>query len=189
MAGSPRKRERRRRLADLTGDPATMSTIVRRVAEGGTLLELCREWQVAYSDVVVWIGADHTRKERYDLAVECRGEWLGELVIAGIRAIADLDLAEAYDAQGALKPMHQIPEHIRRAIAAVEVAELYEGQGQDRRLAGQTSKLKLVSKEKALELLGKYRKMFVDRIEHQGKVTLEELVGGSMPPQPGEPKP
>lgn len=32
---------------------------------------------------------------------------------------------------------------------------------------------------KALELLGKHLKLFTDKVEHSGKLTLEDLVGGS----------
>lgn len=164
----------------LQQDPATMLTIVESIAEGGTLLELARQWDVPYHELATWIAAEKDRQDRYNLALDFRKEYLAELVIAGIRTIADVDIGDAYDQQGNLKAMHDIPEHIRRAIAGVEVFEEFEGRGEARTKIGETKKLKLIAKDKALELLGKYRKMFVDRVEHEGKVTLEELVGGSM---------
>lgn len=38
------------------------------------------------------------------------------------------------------------------------------------------------AKTKSLELLGKYRKLFTDRIEHEGTVTLEVVTGVPRPP-------
>ena len=40
-------------------------------------------------------------------------------------------------------------------------------------------KVKMYDKQKALELYGKYLKMFGDRVEHTGSLTLEELVDKS----------
>jgi len=42
-------------------------------------------------------------------------------------------------------------------------------------------KVKFLDKLKAIEVLGKNLKMFVDRVEHSGSLTLEQMVEGSIP--------
>lgn len=56
-----------------------------------------------------------------------------------------------------------LPEDVRRAIV---------GWGYDK-LGNFVLKM---AKEKALELLGRHHKSFTDKVEHSGKVTLEDLV-------------
>ena len=168
MPGSPKRRQRRARTEDLRTDPATMVTIVQRIAAGGTLVELSREWDVPYSDLATWIAAEPDRQKRYDIALDFRKDFLGELVISGIRTIADVDPVDAYDKHGKLLPIRKMPAHVRRAIQGIDTDTLG------------VKKLKFVPREKAIELLGRYLKMFTDKIEHSHKVTLEDLVSGSM---------
>jgi len=121
--------------------------------------------------------------------VKRRIDQLMESRIAAVRITADrvlheferlamVDPLEAYTPEGQLKPMHEIPEDLRRAISSIEVDELFEGRGSDRTQVGYTKKLKFWPKEKALEALGKYLKMFVDRLEHSGSLTLEDAIVG-----------
>lgn len=92
--------------------------------------------------------------EKIDVKVD---DILRELV-----RIADFDWIRACDSKGKLLPPHLMPEDIRRAIASIEV--------------GSRGKLKVKfhSKISALELLGKYRKLFTDRVEFEGKLSLAE---------------
>lgn len=165
MASAPRKRERRDRLAALLGDPDTLRALCDHVIEGGTLVEWCRARDVKYTDVAAWIAAEDHRREKFEAAKDLRGEFLAELVVRNLRMFADVDMNDALDKRGKLLPFRQIPEHIRRAIREIEYS-----------LAGKPDKIKLVAPERAIELLGKYRKMFTDRIEHDASETLEELL-------------
>lgn len=101
-----------------------------------------------------------------------------ERVLQELTRMAWVDIAGAYDANGLLKPIHEIPEDVRRAIVSIEVDELYQGKGEDRVLLGYTRKVKLADKKGSNELLGKYLKMFIDQIEHSATGTLAELLAG-----------
>ncbi len=79
--------------------------------------------------------------------------------------LAFVNIADAYDQNGALKPFEDMPIELQRAILAVETEELFDGQGKNREQIGYTKRLKLIDKMKALELLGKHQKMFTDVTE------------------------
>lgn len=102
-----------------------------------------------------------------------------DIVLQELLKIARCDLSEAYDAKGNLLPIKDMPEDCRRAIAGIKVFEEFEGFGKERFKIGEVREVKFWDKPKALELLGKHLKLFTDKIEHSGKLTLEDLVGGS----------
>lgn len=108
-------------------------------------------------------------------------------VLKELVRIATSDIGEAFDGDGNLRKLKDIPPNVRRAISGVEVDELFEGRGEERASIGLVRKVKLWDKVKALELLGKNLKLFVDKIEHSGTVTLEQLVEASMKKPEGKP--
>ncbi len=173
MAGSPIKRARRERLATLLGDPATAGDIARYVAEGGSLVTWCHERDVPYSDVAAWLAAEDGRREQYAAARALRDEYLSEVVVRNLHDFATVDIADAFiktgKNKGRLKALKDMPAALRRAIVSIE-----------------TGKLKLISPKDAVELLAKYRRMLVDRVDVEGRMRLEDLVGGSMPRSPKE---
>lgn len=175
MAGSPKKRNRHERTMALLADPATLGDIARFLSEGNSLVTWCRARDVPYSDVATWIAAEDSRREKYEAALKLRDEYLSEIVVRNLHDFATADLADAFvktgKNQGTRKALHKMPEALRRAIVAIEAG----------------GKLKLVAPDRAIELLGKYRRMFVDRVDVEGRMRLEDLVGGSMKPKDGGP--
>ncbi len=199
MAGSPKKRQRRTRWQILADDPATLRELCDHLVEGGTLLEWCRAHDVRYQAVSAWISAEDHRRQKVDAALQLRGEFLSDLVIRNLRMYADVDVSKAYDRDGRLLPIQDMPEDLRRAIREFEVEEEVEShededegpQGgrlrrrrKDAIAATRTTKIKTVSPEKAIELLGKYRKLFTDRVEHSVDTKLEDLLTASRQPDP-----
>lgn len=88
--------------------------------------------------------------------------------------IASVDLAEAYNEDGTLKKLTDIPPAVRRAMSGLEVDEIWDGYGDQRTLIGQSKKVKFWSKDKALENLGKWRKLFTERVEVTDTSSLAE---------------
>lgn len=99
-----------------------------------------------------------------------------ESVVLELHRIASSDLVSAFDERNCLKPLVDIPEDIRRCIASIEIDEIWEGYGENRTQTGITKKIKLWDKNKGLEMLGKYFKMFVDRTVHEVGESLEALL-------------
>lgn len=102
-----------------------------------------------------------------------------DTVLRELLRIATSDIGEAFKDDGGLKPLKEIPTDIRRAIQSIEIDELFDGFGQDRHQIGHTKKLKFWDKTKALEMLGKHLKLFTEKIEVSGSLTLEALVVAS----------
>jgi len=105
-------------------------------------------------------------------------------VLNELANIAFSDVGEAFAPNGDLKPIHEMPETIRRALSGIDVDQLFEGRGEDREHIGYTKKVRLWEKTKALELLGKHLKMWTDKIEvsdNRPKVVRRDLTGKKKP--------
>lgn len=163
----------------LFDNPATMDTIYQNVANGGSLIDLCKTWDVGYSKVLRWIRADSVRLKTYQEALADRDEWTKEVLLRELRSIATSDLREMFNEHGRLKPPAEWPDSITRAIASVETFEEFQGAGKDREYIGDTKKLKLWDKTKSLELIGKTMALFVDRKELGLESSLEDLLAAS----------
>lgn len=87
-------------------------------------------------------------------------------VLQELARIALFDPKDLFDADGNLLDLKDMPEDARRAVASVEVeTEVAEsGKHRGERLSV-VSKVKLWDKPKALELIGRHLKMFVDKLE------------------------
>lgn len=95
-------------------------------------------------------------------------------VLAELFKIANSDLIHAFKEDGTLKEVKDMPPELRKAVSSIEVTELFEGKGKDRKWIGYVKKMKLWSKDKALENLGRHLKLFTDKLEHGGKVEFAE---------------
>lgn len=159
----------------LTVDPQFMQSIYDHVASGGSLIALCRTLDIKYATLIAWMHRDPERDKQYNLALSARAEWAMERVLQEIQLIGTVDIRRAYDDNGHLMSVKDMPDEVARALVSVDISEDEDGNIQRR--------IKLIDKLKALELIGKNFGMFIDRHEIDlGKQTLEALVAGSMPP-------
>jgi len=92
-----------------------------------------------------------------------------EDVIRELSLIASSDIVDLFEPKLlTMRTVSDIPEKLRRCIQSVEFVEEFEGSGRDKVQIGWTRKIKLWSKDKALENLGRYHKLFVDVVKHEG---------------------
>lgn len=96
---------------------------------------------------------------------EKRTEITQDMVIKELSKIAFLDIRKLYTENGQLKNVADIDGDTVGAISSLETLEEYEGYGNDREKIGDTQKVRLLDKTKALELLGKHLGMFKDKVE------------------------
>lgn len=97
-----------------------------------------------------------------------------DFVLKELYKIATSDVSTCFDDDGNLISIKEMPEPIRKAISSFEVQEVI-----DRDTGEATSyikKVKLWSKDKSLENLGKHLKLFTDKVEHNVGASLEEIL-------------
>ena len=91
---------------------------------------------------------------------EKRTEITQDKVLKELAKIAFGDIRKLYTENGALRNIKDLEDDIAGAISGVETFEEYEGRGVDREYIGDTKKVKMIDKTKALELIGKHLGMF-----------------------------
>lgn len=110
------------------------------------------------------------------------GKRLAKLEITADRVLQELaklaffDPRNFFEDDGRLKRLQDLDEHTCMALAGIEVTELPEGNGF-------LKKIRLADKGQNLERLGKHLKLFTDKTEHSGRMTLEQLVCASYTPK------
>lgn len=93
-----------------------------------------------------------------------RVEVTQDMVIRELAMIAFVDIRQAFDADGNLLPIKDMPESVARAVAGMDLtSRVIEGTDPDSErqvLHEDLKKLKLIDKKGGLELLGRHLKMF-----------------------------
>lgn len=92
--------------------------------------------------------------------IQKRTEITQDRVLKELAKIAFGDIRKLYTDNGALRNIVDLEDDIAGAISGVETFEEYEGRGTEREYIGDTKKVKMLDKTKALELLGKHLGMF-----------------------------
>ena len=92
--------------------------------------------------------------------IEKRTEVTQDRVINELAKIAFLDIRKLYTENGQLKNIADMDDDIAGAISSLETLEEYDGYGNNREKIGDTQKVKLLDKTRALELIGKHLGMF-----------------------------
>lgn len=92
-----------------------------------------------------------------------------QTVLKELLAIATSDLRKAFNDDGSLKDMKDIPDDVAKALAGIDIDELYdmeyEGGKAKKVEVGRTKKIKLWDKNKALELLARHLSLLNDKLE------------------------
>lgn len=164
----------------LCADAETLDTIEAHISNGGSLIDLCETWGVRYSDIVKWLNTDDKRKKLFLSALDARAEWAVQRILAELNSIAFTDITKIFDENHELLPPDKWPKSISRAVAAIDVSELFDYEDNQKIKVGNLKKVKLYDKTKAIELLGRDLGRFINRHELSGKLTLEDLVNGSL---------
>lgn len=181
MAGSPKKRARKERAKTFLETPTAMAQICGRIVSGpGTLVDVCREFgDLHYGSVNEWIQGDEHRRKMYKDALDVRKEHAHEHVIRELMIWIKADITKAFNDDGSMKALKDIPEDVRKFIAGVEIEELFAGTGKNKIEIGILRKVKFFDKGRGLELMAKHLGMLVDKREISGKLTLEDLLEAS----------
>lgn len=101
-------------------------------------------------------------------------------VLLELHRMLTADVALAFNEDGSLKSIHDIPIDLRRTIAGFENEELFEIMGErgnrEKVQVGTLRKVKFWSKEKAAEMLGRHLALFKDVLKLDGLDELEKAM-------------
>lgn len=113
------------------------------------------------------IGQENLRKpaikEAISEAMKARSdrtEITADRVLLELGRLAFLDIRKAFNADGSLKPIHELDDDTAAAIAGIEVSETHGGDS----AAGTLKKIKLSDKRASLELCGRHLQMWNDKL-------------------------
>lgn len=169
----------RDRFQALVLKPDFSSTIFAHIANGGTLITLAETWGVRHSDISGYLGKHPELMQDYTAAMMARDEWERERCLQELRSIATVDIRQAYNEDGTLKRITEMPADVAAALSNVECDELFEGVGAERELIGYTRKVKFWDKAKAIELFMKKHGLLIERKQVQLVTRLEDLIGAA----------
>lgn len=99
-----------------------------------------------------------------------------EKIIREYSRIAFFDPRKLFNDDDNLKQMTELGDEDAAVIGGLDVENLYEGRGKDRENVGTLKKVKLVDKIRALDSLAKIKGLFVEKVEHSGKITIDDLI-------------
>lgn len=181
MSGSPVKRDRVERLIARLAEPEALDGICDSICEGGSLVLVARQWDVPYARLYAWVhDRDHPeRLEKYATALEGRRAFFTESIAVRLYGMQEADLSRCYSDRGDLLPMNKWPDNVKKVLHSLETITDEDGKVK--------KKIRLHDPLRAMELLGRYVKMYTDRTEHAVGVTLESLVNASISPPKGVP--
>lgn len=107
-------------------------------------------------------------------------EITAERVLQEIARLAFYDPRNFFDDDGRIKPISELDDNTAMALGGIET--LHKIIGDDKDGMAVITKIKLVDKGQNLERLGRHLKLFTDKVEHSGTLTLEQIVAGANEP-------
>ena len=116
-------------------------------------------------------------QRRQEEAAEKTGATV-ERILLELCRIAFFDDRRLYNEDGSFKKPSEWDDDVAAVIGGSEVVELFGGSGKDREQIGYLKKVKKWDKNKALEMLGRYRQMWRDEEKKPQKVVVEVVQFG-----------
>jgi phage terminase small subunit len=118
------------------------------------------------------IGAENLKKPQIAEALADRQtkrfqkrEITADWILDEIYKVAAFDVRRLYGPDGELLDIPKLDDDTAASVAGVEVNELFEGDGDQKHAYGLNKKIKLADKLRALEMLGRHKKLFTDKTE------------------------
>jgi hypothetical protein len=165
-------------ISEINSNPVHFRTLCAHVINGGSIIDLAEVWGVKFDELWLWIQEDKGRAQMYDKAVHAQNEWAIVKILRELKLLAFSDHREMYTAGGRLKHPTEWSKEVGAVVQGYKVTEYYEGVGKDKAQVGWVTEVKMYDKQKAIELYGKYLKLFGERVTDSG-LTLEDLVEAS----------
>jgi hypothetical protein len=171
------RRERREYFASKVSEPEALELICDRLSDGETLADLARDFKANYRWLFEWLNdPEHPdRAAMVERAMQARDSMSQEEVVGQLHRLATLDVRGAFNTNGDMKQITDMPATMAKAISSIDVTENERGEV--------TKKIRFVDRGQMLGLSGRRHRMFVDRVDMTGQVSLEQAVMDSVKPR------
>jgi hypothetical protein len=189
MAGMPKRRARKERSKSFTELNNALEIICMHIASAGNLVTFCQMHDIHYGTVLAWIQSDEKRQEQFTKAMNAREQHAKEFVLRELIEHRQADLLDAFNEDGAMKQLSDIPVGLRRLISSLKVEELFEDveepmdpknpkspKVKKRVLIGYLKEIKVMDKARTNETLARHLKMLTDKLSVGVDLTTEEVV-------------
>lgn len=171
------RKERKEKFLATMAEPEALDNICDRISDGGTLSDISRELNANYRWLYSWFNDPEfpERSKMFNEAEAARDSLSKEDVVGQLGRLSNLDVRQAYDNNGTLKPIHEMSKEVAMAISSIDVTENATGDV--------TKKVRFVDRGQMIALSGRRNRMFVDKLEVAGQMTLEQAVMESVKPR------
>ncbi len=143
----------------------------RHVAAGGSAVDFAKAYKWNFGEMMLAFRSLPDGDKRVNSAFMDRDEFDREEIFKAIKGIAACDIRQVFDELGNIIPPRQWPDEVAMWIKSVDIR--YDKEGNP------TYKIQMWNKEKALEMLARAYGLFIDRVEHSGTLTLEDVIVAS----------
>lgn len=160
-------RERRERERALMSEPDFIDHICDEIAcSTKTLVDISEIFDIRYHELYKWVHGDPDRLSAYTKSLEARNASLQDRVLRALVRVAEFDVRELYDADGNIKSVHDLPEHVAKVIGSMDMEHV----NVDGRVVTKIAKVKTADRMRGIENIGRTTSMFTDKVEHSGTI-------------------
>lgn len=156
-----------------------MDDVCAHESNGGSVIDLCEEWNIKWSTLHMWITSDDDRNKQWVASGVAQCEWVKQRTLHELRKIAFIDATQLYDDTGQILPMSEWSAAAKAAVVSIKKTDARRDKD-GYPLSAAKVEVKVVNKLQAIELLGKNLSLFNDRLDVTITKTLEELVEESI---------
>lgn len=96
------------RITRIVQGPDTIDYICTHVASGGSLIDLCKTWDVPYGRIAAWIALDVERDRKYQASLHTRSEFRVEQIMNEYGGIAFAPISEDIRASDKIKALDSL---------------------------------------------------------------------------------
>lgn len=153
-------------------DIDVMTDICRYVANGGSSTRWCVLHKVDYATFLEAVREDREFESMFIQACMDREEWFKENLLTLMYEITAFDARQAYDENGNIKPMNELPRHVAAMVKRSRTVRSENKNGPP----DIVDALEFYDKQKAIDQLGKHLQLFVEKPVQTKTLTLEETI-------------
>jgi len=165
----------RARFEDVINRPDILERICEQIANGGSLVAMCRFWAISHRKLYNWIKSQPGGKAMYEEALELRQEWEDEMAKSDLLIYAQSDIRKLFTEDGHIIAPHDLDDDTAASLQSVQVKTRTYDDGSKET----THEFKLIDKLKTRDMLLRTRGKYLDKMEHSGSVTLEDILAKS----------